>query len=90
MSRRKDTDRAIRELLAMEMLDALRDPPPELVEEWSRVTSPETWERIDEARREDQDQGWNYAAALNLRQTVLREDRLALMALAPVLANHVA
>jgi hypothetical protein len=90
MSRRKDTDRALRELLAMEMLDALRDPPPELVEAWSRATSPETWERIDEARREDQDQGWNYGTALNLRQTILREDRAALIALAPCLADHVA
>lgn len=58
-----------------ELTTLLRDPPDALVEQWSRSTSPSIWRRIDEHAAED---GWNGGTALNLKRTIMREDREAL------------
>lgn len=64
--------------LADALTAVLRDPPDALVEQWSRLTASKVWRRIDEAAGDD----WHDATALNLRTTILREDREALKKLA--------
>lgn|ERR1700723_388277 len=59
-------------MTADELIEALRNPSEQLVEAWSRMCEGRVWRHIDENKDDDD---WHGGAALNLRRTILREDK---------------
>ncbi len=66
-------------MTADELIEALKNPSPNLVEAWSRATASRIWRRIDEHKTDDD---WHGGAALNLQKAILAEDREAIKKLA--------